>query len=135
MTTAPPPLDRLLEVALYADEIDRSVEFYCRVLGFDVIAFDDRLTALGVAGQQVLLICRRGASTALARGAHDTTGRQHIAFAVAAADLPAWERRLVDTGVTVEYVREWPRGGRSVYFRDPDDHLIELASPGVWSIY
>jgi catechol 2,3-dioxygenase-like lactoylglutathione lyase family enzyme len=31
--------------------------------------------------------------------------------------------------------RDWPLGGRSLYFRDPDGHLLEVASPGVWSIY
>jgi catechol 2,3-dioxygenase-like lactoylglutathione lyase family enzyme len=27
---------------------------------------------------------------------------------------------------------EWPRGGRSIYFRDPDGHLLELAALGLW---
>ena len=31
--------------------------------------------------------------------------------------------------------RTWDRGGRSIYFRDPDGHLIELATPGVWANY
>jgi hypothetical protein len=26
----------------------------------------------------------------------------------------------------VESVVNWPEGGRSMYFRDPDDHVIEL---------
>ena len=29
----------------------------------------------------------------------------------------------------------WAAGGTSHYFRDPDGHLVELASPGVWAIY
>src|SRR6266702_2021059 len=28
-----------------------------------------------------------------------------------------------------------PRGGSSIYFRDPDNHSVELATPGLWSIY
>ena len=28
----------------------------------------------------------------------------------------------------------WKRGGESIYFRDPDGHLLELATPG-WAIY
>ena len=25
-----------------------------------------------------------------------------------------------------------PRGGESIYFGDPDGHLLELAAPGLW---
>jgi catechol 2,3-dioxygenase-like lactoylglutathione lyase family enzyme len=28
-----------------------------------------------------------------------------------------------------------PRGGHSIYFRDPDGHLLELATPGLWAGY
>jgi catechol 2,3-dioxygenase-like lactoylglutathione lyase family enzyme len=35
----------------------------------------------------------------------------------------------------VEEKHTWELGGHSVYFRDPDRHLIEIATPGVWSIY
>jgi hypothetical protein len=37
--------------------------------------------------------------------------------------------------VSIESVVTWPRGGTSLYFRDPNDHLLELITPGVWSIY
>jgi len=30
---------------------------------------------------------------------------------------------------------KWSRGGESLYFRDPDDHLVELATPGIWATY
>jgi len=35
----------------------------------------------------------------------------------------------------VEEKRAWEPGGWGPYFRDPDRHLIELATPGTWSVY
>jgi hypothetical protein len=38
-------------------------------------------------------------------------------------------------GVKIEGVVRWKRGGTSLFFRDLDDHLIELITPGLWSFY
>ena len=66
---------------------------------------------------------------------HDGDGEPHLAFAIRADELAGWEEWLAENGIAVEEKRMWELGGRSVYFRDPDRHLIEIATPGVWSIY
>ena len=134
-TPPAPQVNGLLEVALYVDDVERSVQFYQTLFGLTIIASDERLCALGVAGKELLLVCQRTASANFATGSHYAEGHQHVAFAVSATEFQAWLTRLELHGVTVEQVRQWERGGRSLYFRDPDQHLIELASPGVWSIY
>ena len=40
-----------------------------------------------------------------------------------------------ERGVAIEGATNWSRGGRSIYFRDPDGHLLELATPGLWTVY
>ena len=83
--------------------------------------------------------CRRGAAPSRMPGGaippHDGHGPLHIAFAVAAEDLGQWEERLGANGVAIEGRTHWSRGGESIYFRDPDGHLLELATPGLWAIY
>jgi catechol 2,3-dioxygenase-like lactoylglutathione lyase family enzyme len=37
-----------------------------------------------------------------------------------------------DFGIAIEGRTNWRRGGISIYFRDPDGHLLELATPGLW---
>ena len=66
---------------------------------------------------------------------HDGHGPLHIAFAVSAEDLPTWERRLGQHGIAIEGRTRWSRGSESIYFRDPDGHLLELATPGLWATY
>jgi catechol 2,3-dioxygenase-like lactoylglutathione lyase family enzyme len=106
-----------------------------------VIEGDARFRALNVADGQLLLLFARGqASQAmqLPGGAippHEASGQSHIAFAIAAEELEAWNARLAEKRVALESTVTWPRGGTSLYFRDPDGHLVELLTPGVWSIY
>jgi catechol 2,3-dioxygenase-like lactoylglutathione lyase family enzyme len=58
-----------------------------------------------------------------------------VAFAIAAEELARWEAWLGEKGIAVEEKRRWPLGGWSLYFRDPDRHLLEVVTPGVWSVY
>jgi len=131
----------VLESSIYVDDVPRATEFYRRVFGFEQLEGDDRFSALSVAGRQVFLIFKKGGTLApmpLSGGVlppHDGSGQMHFAFSVPAADLPAWEHRLAENGVVIESRVAWPRGGHSIYFRDPDGHLAELVTPGCWSIY
>ena len=97
--------------------------------------------AFSVGGESVLLIFPRGGSleTVHMPGGtippHDGAGPLHIAFAIAKDELPGWETRLAENGIAIEGRTKWKRGGESIYFRDPDGHLLELATPGLWAIY
>jgi catechol 2,3-dioxygenase-like lactoylglutathione lyase family enzyme len=136
-----PVLNDLKETALYVEDLERAMTFYREVLGLDALVVESRFCALDVAGRHILLLFTRGASfegTELPGGTippHDGSGRIHAAFSVDASELAAWESHLVSHGVDVLSRVSWPRGGRSIYFRDPDGHLLELLTPGVWSTY
>ena len=66
---------------------------------------------------------------------HDGAGPLHIAFAIGKDELEQWEQHLASRGIAIEGATSWSRGGRSIYFRDPDGHLLELATPGLWAVY
>jgi catechol 2,3-dioxygenase-like lactoylglutathione lyase family enzyme len=138
---APTRLDGVLETSLYVDDLERAARFYEDVLGLPVLTSDSRFRAYDVGGRSVLLLFRRGATLETVRmpggtiPPHDGHGPLHIALAIPAGELAAWEDRLAGHGVAVEGRTDWSRGGKSVYFRDPDGHLLELATPGLWAIY
>lgn len=137
-----PHINGLVETALYVTDLIRSEQFYVSVLGFrEIFQEKERLHALAIAPGQVLLLFRAGASTEARESgagvipAHDARGEIHLAFSIDAADIPAWREHLAANDVQVESEVECPRGGHSIYFRDPDRHLVELITPGCWDVY
>jgi catechol 2,3-dioxygenase-like lactoylglutathione lyase family enzyme len=130
-----PKTDGILESSLYVSDVPRSARFYQETFGFSVISnFGERGCAMHAGPHQVLLLFKKGASRAIT-SPHDGDGELHLAFAIPAAELAEWESWLQDKGIVVEEKRSWESGGWSVYFRDPDRHLLELATLGTWSVY
>ena len=135
-----PSVSGVLETSLYVEDLDRSADFYERIFGFKVLTLDDRLCAFNVAGRQVLLLFQKGRTEAITTGgglipAHHGEGQLHMAFGIEAGEVAPWKEWLIRNEVAIESEVTWPRGGTSLYFRDPDGHLIELVAPGIWSIY
>ena len=125
----------MIETALYVDDLARSVEFYRGLFGWTPAGQPiARMAVLDVTDDQVLLLFKKGASleaTVTEYGTvppHDGEGQLHLCFGVSASDFDAWERRLRERGIEVESRLDWPMGGSSLYFRDPDGHAIELKS-------
>ncbi len=136
-----PPLGRMLETGLYVDDLRRAATFYEGVMGLRPMLADDRFIAYPLDGT-VLLLFKRGTADAplhLPFGgtipAHDGAGRLHFAFTIAAEDLEAWRAHLAAHAVAIEGEVHWPRGATSLYFRDPDGNLAEIATPGLWANY
>jgi len=136
-----PRVRRILETALYVRDLDEAIHFYERVVGLKCMSSGDRLAALDAGEGTVLLLFRQGAT---ASGAafpggwippHGGEGATHFAFAIRSEDLESWRWHLAAQDVVVESEVVWDRGGRSIYFRDPDGHSVELATPGVWTVY
>ncbi len=131
----------ILETAVYVRDVSVATDFYRRLFGFDTLLDSERLAALSVAGRDVLLLFKQGATNdpyPTAGGVipgHYGTGTTHFAFSITREDVQPWLERLKAEQVAVESIVEWPGDSKSIYFRDPDSHLVELITPGFWRIY
>ena len=128
---------RILETALDCDDLETSAKFYRRLLAVEPMLTSDRLVAIDAGEGTVLLLFQRGSTSTpveLPGGVippHDSGGPGHLAFAIDADQLAAWETRCHDLAIAIESRVVWERGGTSLYFRDPDGRSIELVTPGL----
>jgi catechol 2,3-dioxygenase-like lactoylglutathione lyase family enzyme len=102
---------------------------------------DHRMCAMNIYPGQVLLLFLKGAS---AKGSQasggfvpgsDGEGHLHLAFSISREALQSWTEFLLQMQIEIESTVHWPAGGTSLYFRDPDQHVLELATPGLWANY
>ena len=138
---APARITSILETCLHVTDIQRSSGFYENLFGFRRMASDARFCAFDVApGCVFLLFQQRGTLEPVNLAGsvippHDGSGHLHMAFSIATEDLDAWRQHLQSNGIAIESEVRWEAGSHSLYFRDPDQHLIELATPGIWPNY
>jgi catechol 2,3-dioxygenase-like lactoylglutathione lyase family enzyme len=135
---AEPPA-RILETALYAEDLDAAVGFYGGVLGMELVTRAGPRHAFFRCGEGMLLIfnpaeTRRPASDeALPVPPHGATGAGHVCFAATGPEIDAWVERLKAAGMAIEADFRWPNGARSIYVRDPAGNSVEFAEAGLWS--
>lgn len=122
-------IDRLDHLVLTVADIDATVDFYTRVLGFAVVAFGEGRKALTFGRQKFNLHQRGKEFEPKARtptpGSADlcliaTTPLDEVVSELRALGIPIEEGPIDRTGATGPI--------RSVYLRDPDANLIEVSN-------
>jgi catechol 2,3-dioxygenase-like lactoylglutathione lyase family enzyme len=130
----------ILETVLYARDLGATETFYRDVLGLEPFQSVAGRHLFYRCGDQVLLIFNPAATEippapdALPVPPHGARGPGHICFRASAAEIDGWVQRLTAKGVPIEADFEWPRGGRSIYFRDPAGNCLEFAEPRIWGL-
>ncbi|RFC69332.1 MULTISPECIES: VOC family protein [Mesorhizobium] len=131
----------ILEAALYVTDLDAAEAFYRDVLGLPVLAKAEGRHIFFRCGNSVVLLFNAEATRIPpAKDArfpvppHGAIGPGHLCFAATGAEIDQWAQKLRHASVEIEADFEWPKGGRSIYFRDPSGNSIEFAEPRIWGI-
>lgn len=134
MTTVAAPALATGHVGLNVSDIDRSVEFYRRALGFEQLAAGGqgatRFAFLGVDGALVLTLWAQSGG----EFSTSTPGLHHLSFQVADMEqVRAVEAVLKDLGVALVHdgVVAHGEGASSggIFFTDPDGIRLEVYAP------
>jgi catechol 2,3-dioxygenase-like lactoylglutathione lyase family enzyme len=126
----------LTETAIYVDDLQATETFYCTVLGLPVIGKEPGRHVFFQVGEGSVLLAFLAEATLKGDPLppHGATGPGHFALGIEAESFDAWRKLLQSHGISIEKEVDWPRGGKSIYFRDPAGNLVELVTPGVWGL-
>ena len=122
-------IDRIDHLVLTVQDIDVTCSFYTRVLGMEVVVFGQGRKALAFGNQKINL--HQQGREFEPKAAQPTPGSADLCF-ITSTDLSLVSRHLQACSVLIEegpVARTGALGAiRSLYFRDPDDNLIEVAN-------
>lgn len=147
--TVTPKVTTVHETVLYGPDIPRLAGFYRDVIGlYPLDSLDSGAAALRLPeGDAVLLLFEPSHAATPGRGVpiHGLAGGRpgpgatagvggagHVAFRVRPGSLPEWEAHLAALKIPIELKRDWPRGGSSIYIRDPAGNSVELVDGRIW---
>lgn len=121
-------IERLDHFVLTVIDIEMTIKFYVSVLGMQPLTFNDNRVALAFGQQKINL--HRAESPLKPHAAQPTPGSADLCL-ITSTPLPEVIAQLADAGVPIEE-GPVPRSGAlgtitSVYVRDPDANLIEIA--------
>ena len=115
-------------LVLTVSSIEATIDFYSRVLGLDVVTFGTGRTALLLGDQKINL--HEASAPIRPHAARPVPGSADLCLIVV-GEVDAVVARLAEENTSVEFGpvdRPGARGPiRSLYVRDPDQNLIELA--------
>lgn len=118
-------------LVLTVSSIEATVDFYSRVLGLEVLTFGPGRTALLLGDQKINLHSAAGPISPHA--AHPVPGSVDLCLVVT-GEIDAVICHLADNNVPIELGPVERAGARgpiqSLYVRDPDQNLVELAFYG-----
>ena len=124
---------KIKETCLYISDLAQTKAFYHDKLNFPVIGeVTDRHVFFRVGGSVLLCFLPEVSKIAHTLPPHFGSGNLHLAFETTKEEYENWKAKIRQQQIPIEYEHDWGKGFHSFYFRDPDDHLLEVVMEGMW---
>ncbi|MGH7025264.1 MAG: VOC family protein [Caulobacteraceae bacterium] len=113
------------DIAVPVEDLERSVDFYCRNLGFEMVGRDEYPTmrqafvSVGKGGFTIELFVPKGEDADAPRLRPD-----HLAFEC--TDIEEYRRKILASGLAAPDIETFPRGMRHFELRDPDQVKLDF---------
>jgi len=124
---------QIKETSLYVFSLDNSKRFYNGLLELEIISeVPGRHIFFRIGSSILLCFLPETTSKDEILPPHGGSGQIHLAFEVQKENYEQAKKEIQLKGIKIEHEHTWPGGFKSFYFRDPDDHLLEIVQIGMW---
>ena len=126
-------IQQIKETCIYIEDLEKTQEFYQRVLDLKLIGKKPGRHVFFRAGTSVLLcFIPEATKHETELPPHFATGPAHLAFEVSINDYSDWKKKVMNSGVEILHEQKWQDKYLSFYFLDPDGHVLEIVQQGMW---
>ncbi|WP_338813858.1 VOC family protein [Bernardetia sp. Wsw4-3y2] len=126
-------IQKIKETCLYVTNLDKTQEFYHNKLELPIISRKEDAFIFFRVGTDVLLcFINEYAKNQENLPPHFAIGKIHFAFEVKVEDYQMWKNKIENLQIKITHEQEWKNGLLSFYFEDPDGHVLEIVSAGIW---
>ncbi len=121
------------ETCVYVTDLERTQNFYNRLLGLPLISLVQNRHVFFRAGSSVLLcFMAEQTSKETQLPPHGARGSIHFAFEVSKEEYPKALQQIKTAGIEILHEHKWSEELHSFYFHDPDKNLVEIIEEGLW---
>ena len=126
-------ITQIKETCLYSKHLEETKEFYTEYLGLKVFHYELGKHLFLRAGSSMLLFFNpEDSKLKITPPPHYGNGKMHVAFEIPISDYESVKQSMVNSGIHITHEEIWSESNRSFYFNDPNGHVLEIVTPGLW---
>ncbi|HEY8401351.1 MAG TPA: VOC family protein [Cytophagaceae bacterium] len=126
-------IKQIKETSLYVKDLNETRKFYQGKLDLEIISeVKDRHIFFRAGTSALLCFIPETTQKESSLPSHFGHGHLHIAFEITPRDYSVWKEKVLNAGISIIHEQEWKNHLKSFYFRDPDEHLLEIVPEGIW---